>query len=244
MSYRSASLATTASVLLLGSSLIGAIGYFYWTSSKSRSKKANKKGQAAIPGLYNIGNTCYANALLQGLAGCPGFVTWLERIDASSLTADEESDKKEKTLFLDELKTTLLKLNDASLGTYSAANLIEALLSRKWLIAANSEQDLYELFNVFVTTWDEDLAVRASSFRTVSLLAIPTMVRLCSLCGRAVTGTRNPPSPSPSPEFHFVPVPEIPRNLILSPSPKFPFLKIQIFPHSVIIVYNFDIISL
>lgn len=38
-----------------------------------------------------------------------------------------------------------------------ASALIGTLVNRRWRIESNTEQDLYEMLNVFVTTWDEEL---------------------------------------------------------------------------------------
>ncbi|VDK88678.1 unnamed protein product, partial [Onchocerca ochengi] len=142
------------SSLLLTSSLISAIIYLYITSRRSSRvfrSLANGNGHC-VPAMFNLGNTCYANSLLQGLASSKAFVKWVQMIDT------ELPYEGHKLMFLDALKQVIQELNDATKEMCSASDVIDALLAHRWSIPSNTEQDLYELFNVFVTTWDEELA--------------------------------------------------------------------------------------
>uniref|UniRef100_A0A8R1Y1F0 ubiquitinyl hydrolase 1 n=2 Tax=Onchocerca TaxID=6281 RepID=A0A8R1Y1F0_ONCVO len=142
------------SSLLLTSSLIIAIIYLYITSRRSSRvfrSLANGNGHC-VPAMFNLGNTCYANSLLQGLASSKAFVKWVQMIDT------ELPYEGHKLMFLDALKQVIQELNDATKEMCSASDVIDALLAHRWSIPSNTEQDLYELFNVFVTTWDEELA--------------------------------------------------------------------------------------
>ncbi|CAJ0942146.1 unnamed protein product, partial [Mesorhabditis belari] len=132
--------------LLCGSIAVAAI-YLFLTTRKPGVRKKVKKGN--VPGLLNLGNTCYINALLQGMASLPSFSQWLKNI--------KEVEVEDENCFLTELRNTVIALNDAEEITVSAAPIASSLAGHKWNIVLGVEQDLHELLNVFVTTWEEEL---------------------------------------------------------------------------------------
>uniref|UniRef100_A0A5S6QLV0 Ubiquitin carboxyl-terminal hydrolase n=1 Tax=Trichuris muris TaxID=70415 RepID=A0A5S6QLV0_TRIMR len=85
-----------------------------------------------VPGLHNMGATCFVNSLLQGLASCKSFVEWTDRFMFHK-----------HCVFLQSLAEILRKLNENTGETLSAT----------WV------QDVHELLNVFCSTWSEELTV-------------------------------------------------------------------------------------
>ncbi|CAI5446530.1 unnamed protein product [Caenorhabditis angaria] len=145
MDFSGYSKETLLSGAIFGGAAAAAIAYFYLTSDSRSSDSANK----LVPGLANQGNTCYINSLLQALSSCPSFVAWLRNIKL------EEAGYQGG--FIDALREVIEGLNEPTGGILNAGSIVNALSAHGWNIKFGVEHDLYELFNVFVTTWEDEL---------------------------------------------------------------------------------------
>uniref|UniRef100_A0A1I7UXD2 Ubiquitin carboxyl-terminal hydrolase n=1 Tax=Caenorhabditis tropicalis TaxID=1561998 RepID=A0A1I7UXD2_9PELO len=142
MDLRGYSPQTIVAGTLIGGTLAAAVTYVYLTTKDAPEATPVIK---VVPGLYNQGNTCYMNALLQGLASCPSFVGWLKSL------------KVERGGFVHHLGNLLGLLTEPATQTLHAQLIVESLAAHGWNITVGVEHDLYELFNVFVTTWEDEL---------------------------------------------------------------------------------------
>uniref|UniRef100_A0A0N4ZUZ9 ubiquitinyl hydrolase 1 n=1 Tax=Parastrongyloides trichosuri TaxID=131310 RepID=A0A0N4ZUZ9_PARTI len=103
----------------------------------------------SIKGLKNLGNTCYINALLQALASSKFFTEWILSIPTKNVDINVP--------FIEALKNFLLEMQESEVDNLSAKDIVSALIFHRWNVTIGLEEDLFELLNVFCTTFEEEI---------------------------------------------------------------------------------------
>uniref|UniRef100_A0A3Q3DAQ2 Ubiquitin carboxyl-terminal hydrolase n=1 Tax=Hippocampus comes TaxID=109280 RepID=A0A3Q3DAQ2_HIPCM len=124
--------------------------YVLWGPITERKKR--KRGM--VPGLLNLGNTCFLNSLLQGLAACPSFIRWLERFSNSPAIQSCKENKLSTTLL--QLLKALSSNESGNEDVLDAGCLLDVLRLYRWHISSFEEQDAHELFHVITSSLEEE----------------------------------------------------------------------------------------
>lgn len=128
---------------------IGASFYVFLTPD-GKKKKGVKSDHP--PGLVNLGNTCFMNSILQGLAFLPSFAAWLQDIS-------DEGDGNSLTSLAMELKKIMKALNNGCMEGEEVIcpdSVLKALSSHGWIIPSE-QQDAHEFFHALSSTLDDEM---------------------------------------------------------------------------------------